>query len=148
MLRDFITSEVTCSKSPEDQGHVAPSQVPIAGHRDERSRIFQRLVTDPLNTYYFKVASDEMELFGINQGTLLVVDRSVNPEGGMIVIARQNGEWLVRQLITHVKRKYLTTGKEEDAVVEIEGTTGIVIWGVVTWSCCPQLEFGSGVLSK
>lgn len=140
MLRDLHTSENTCSKPLEDTGYVRESQNPEAGYGEDRLRILQRLATDLPNTWYFEVSSDDMELFGIKQGTLLVADRSINPEGGMIVIARQNGEWLVRQLISHVKQKYLTTGKEEDPVVEIEETTGIVIWGVVTWSCSPQLE--------
>lgn len=139
MLRDSITFGDTYSKPREDNGYVGGSQIPEAGYREDRSPILQRLVTDPLNTYYFEVASDEMELFGIKHGTVLVVDRSKNPEGGMIVIARQEGEWLVRQLITHIKKKYLTTGKEEDERVQIDSTNEIEIWGVVTWSCSPQL---------
>ena len=140
MLRDLLTSENTCSKPLEDAWYVRGSQNPEAGYGEDRLRILQRLATDLPNTWYFEVSSDDMELFGIKQGTLLVVDRSINPEGGMIVIARQNGEWLVRQLISHVKQKYLTTGKEEDPIVEIEETTGIIIWGVVIWSCSLQLE--------
>lgn len=66
----------------------------------------------------------------------------------MIGIAWHNGEWLVRQLITHVKKKYLTTGKKEDVQLEIKDTTGILIWGVVTWSCCPQMEVKKYVLPR
>lgn len=145
MQRDSITSCDTCSKPLEDNGYAGEFQNPEAVYADSRPRILQRLVIDPLNTWYFEVASDEMELFGIKQGALLVVDRSIKPAGGMIVVALNQGEWLVRQLITHVKRKYLTTGKEEDPVVEIEETSGIIIWGVVTWSCCPQVELKSGI---
>jgi DNA polymerase V len=140
MLRLNKPSKDTNLEPLEDAGQVSGFQSPAADYTQDRLHILQRLVTDPLNTYYFEAASDEMDLFGIKQGTLLVVDRSRNPSGGMIVIAWHNGEWLVRQLLTHVKRKYLTTGKEDDQTVEINETSGILIWGVVTWSCCPQME--------
>jgi DNA polymerase V len=140
MLRLYKSSRDPNLEPIEDPSQVSGFQSPAADYTQDRLHILQRLVTDPLNTYYFEAASDEMDFFGIKTGTLLVVDRSKNPSGGMIVIAWHNGEWLVRQLVTHVKRKYLTTGKEDDQVVEINATTGILIWGVVTWSCCPQME--------
>ena len=109
-------------------------------HRQDRLDILHRLVSDPPNTYYFKANSDEMEIFGIKKGSLLIVERSTPPTGGEIVIALNNGEWLVRQFINHVKRKYLTTGRENDKLLEVNKETEIIIWGVVTWCCCPQTE--------
>ena len=140
MLRLLPSTRDTDLEPIEDPGHVSGFQSPAANYTQDRLHILQRLITDPLNTYYFEAASDEMDLFGIKKGTLLVVDRSKDPSGGMVVIAWHNVEWLVRQLITHPKKKYLTTGKEEDPMVEIKENEGILIWGVVTWSCCPQME--------
>ena len=148
MLRQNKPSRDTQLEPIKDAGQVSGFQSPAADYTQDRLNILQRLITDPLNTFYFEAESDEMEQFGIKKGTLLVVDRSKKPIGGMIVIAWQDGEWLVRQLITHVKRRYLTTGKEEDPVMEIEEPDGIIIWGVVTWSCCPQLELKKYVRSR
>ena len=119
MLRQLQASRDTDLEPIEDAGQVSGFQSPAADYKEDRLHILQRLVTDPLNPYYFEAASDEMELFGIKKGTLLVVDRSKNPSGGMVVIAWHKGEWLVRQLISHVKRKYLSTPKQETKPVEI-----------------------------
>ncbi|WP_051189751.1 S24 family peptidase [Daejeonella oryzae] len=140
MLRQIESVKDVELEPIADPGQVSGFQSPAADYQEDRLHILERLVSDPLNTFYFEAASDEMEQFGIKTGTLLVVDRSKKPSGGMIVIAWHHGEWLVRQLITHVKKKYLTTGKEEDEFVEVNAETGILIWGVVTWSCCPQME--------
>ena len=108
--------------------------------RAESLHILKRLITDPLNTWYFVVNTDEMDQFGIKKGMLLVVDRSEEPCGGMIVVARQKDKWLLRQLISHVDRQYLSTGKEQEPFLELSEAAGIVIWGVVTWTCLPMID--------
>ena len=140
MLRQLKTFRNTDLEPIKDPGQVSGFQSPAADYQEDRLHILQRLVTDPLNTYYFEAPSDEMDFFGIKKGTLLVVDRSKKPAGGMIVIAWFKDEWLVRQLIVHIDRKYLSTGKEEDTMLNINESTGLLVWGVVTWSCCPQME--------
>ena len=140
MLRQIQPNKDIELEPIEDPGQVSGFQSPAADYQEDRLHIIQKLVSDPLNTFYFEAGSDEMDQFGIKTGTILIVDRSKKPSGGMIVIAWHHGEWLVRQLITHVKNKYLTTGKEEDEFVELTAEAGILIWGVVTWSCCPQME--------
>jgi DNA polymerase V len=58
----------------------------------------------------------------------------------MIVVAGYEGKWVCRQLLVHGKKKYLTTAKEHEPVIEVNEQEGILIFGVVTWSCCPQME--------
>ena len=148
MLRQIQPNKDIELEPIEDPGQVSGFQSPAADYQEDRLHIIQKLVSDPLNTFYFEAGSDEMDQFGIRTGTILIVDRSKKPTGGMIVIAWHHGEWLVRQLITHVKNKYLTTGKEEDEFVELTAEAGILIWGVVTWSCCPQMEVKKYVRSR
>ena len=148
MLRLVQSNHDTQLEPIQDPGQVSGFQSPAADYQEDRLHIIQKLVSDPLNTFYFEAVSDEMDQFGIKTGTILIVDRSKKPCGGMIVIACHHGEWLVRQLITHVKKKYLTTGKEEDEFVELTVEAGILIWGVVTWSCCPQMEVKKSVCTR
>ena len=147
MLRLLQTFRDTYLEPTEDPEYVS-SLSSSSDNKEDILPTLQRLCPDPNNTYYFEATSDEMELFGIKKGNLLLVDRSKNPTGGMIVIAWHKGKWMLRQLITHLSKKYLSTGKEEDQMVEIHGITGPYIWGVVTWSCCPQMEFKRKGLHK
>ncbi|MBC7915064.1 MAG: error-prone repair protein UmuD [Pyrinomonadaceae bacterium] len=148
MLRQVQSIQDTQLEPIRDPGQVSGFQSPAADYQKDRLHIIQKLVSDPLNTFYFEAGSDEMDQFGIKTGTILIVDRSKKPTGGMIVIAWHHGEWLVRQLITHVKNKYLITGKEHDEFLELNEDTGIFIWGVVTWSCCPQMEVKKHVRAR
>ena len=127
-------------ESITDPENVNGFKTPTSDPREDRLNILRGMIADPLNTYCFEANSDEMELFGIKKGTVLVVERSKIPAGGMIVIAWHKGEWLVRQLIAHLNRQYLSTGKEKGEIIEVAENTGAVIWGVVTWICLPMID--------
>ncbi len=56
------------------------------------------LVKRPAATYFVRVSGDSMTGAGINDGDLLVVDRSLRPADGDIIIACVDGEFTVKRL--------------------------------------------------
>lgn len=56
------------------------------------------LVARPAATYFVRAQGDSMEGAGIRSGDLLVVDRSLEPEDGSVVIAAVDGEFTVKTL--------------------------------------------------
>jgi len=56
------------------------------------------LVENEAATYYVRAKGDSMEGAGIRDGDLLVVDRSLEPHTGAIVIAALDGEFVVKSL--------------------------------------------------
>ena len=54
------------------------------------------LVKHPAATFFVRVVGDSMTLAGINDGDLLVVDRSLRPASGDIIIACIDGEFTVK----------------------------------------------------
>ena len=53
---------------------------------------------EPAATYFVRVSGDSMTGAGINDGDLLVVDRSLRPADGDIIIACVDGEFTVKRL--------------------------------------------------
>src|SRR5947209_16582383 len=56
------------------------------------------LVRNPTATFVMRAKGDSMRDIGIHDGDLLVVDRSVKPTSGSIVVAALNGEFTVKVL--------------------------------------------------
>ena len=54
------------------------------------------LVKRPAATYFVRVEGDSMVGAGIHDGDLLVVDRSLSPANGDVVIAAYDGEFTVK----------------------------------------------------
>jgi len=123
-----------------DPSQVSGFQSPADDYKEDRLNIMEKLVRDPLNTYFFESDSDVMEAFDIRKGTILVVDRTLTAKGGNIVIAWIDGNWLVRQLRVINDTHDLITGARGETPIANTDEDGVMIWGVVTWSCSPQIE--------
>ena len=55
------------------------------------------LVKRPAATYFVRVSGDSMSGAGINDGDILVVDRSLRPADGDIIIACVDGDFTVKR---------------------------------------------------
>lgn len=90
------------------------------------------LVENPTATFYVRVAGDSMEGARIFDGDVLVVDRSIQPAHGMIVVAAVYGELVIKRLEKTATRLALCSEKEGYAPIEISEAEDCFIWGVVT----------------
>lgn len=60
---------------------------PAADYEESRLDINEYLVRNPVSTFFFPVQGDSMEGAEIFDGDILVVDKSVRPRHGHIVVA-------------------------------------------------------------
>ena len=78
-------------------------------------------------TYYAWVKGDSMRDFNIQDGDLLMIDKSVQAETGDIVVAEVDGSFTVKK----VGRGLLLAGNPDFPSIAINPDTGVQIWGVV-----------------
>jgi len=90
------------------------------------------LIKHPASTYFVRVVGDSMEGAGIHSDDLLIVDRSVEPTSGRIVIAMIDGEFTVKRLRRIDGRLYLAPENPEYEAIEMSDGMELTIWGVVT----------------
>ena len=83
-------------------------------------------------TFFVRASGDSMTGAGIASGDLLVVDRSVEPRTGHIVVAVLDGELTVKQLRLVGRRVILQPANDDYAPIEAEPDRDLVVWGVVT----------------
>jgi DNA polymerase V len=57
------------------------------------------LIPRPLSTFFMRVCGDALRGDGIVDGDLLVIDRSVTPRPGMVVVATWGGAFILRRLL-------------------------------------------------
>lgn len=90
----------------------------------------ERLIKRPSATFFMSVTGDSMGSLGIDDGDLLLVDRSITPRPGHILIAMLDGEITVKhyQLIDGLP--YLCSGNPTYAPIPL-ADLDCQIWGVV-----------------
>lgn len=90
------------------------------------------LIMNPAATFLVRVTGDSMTNSGIYSGDLLIVDRSLEPKDGNIVIAVIDGELTVKRL-RYVKNKLsLLPENPKYKPIEITESMNFEVWGVVS----------------
>ncbi|RYY89540.1 MAG: LexA family transcriptional regulator [Chitinophagaceae bacterium] len=92
----------------------------------------EQLIRNKESTYYLRVHSDAMSGAGIRRGDVVIVDRSLAPESGKVVIAAVNGELLIRRLELQNRRARLVPASELSPL-PLDNFSREMIWGVVTY---------------
>lgn len=95
------------------------------------------LIRHPEATFYGQVEGDSMEDAGINNGDIAVIDRSVEPQHGDVVVGYVNGEFTIKFLdLTHREEGYieLRPANKNYQPIRIDENTKFEVWGVVVWT--------------
>jgi DNA polymerase V len=105
---------------------------PADDHLEDRLDLNTHLIQHKESTFFVKAQGESMLGAGIHQGDILVVDKSLTPKSGKIVIAVVDGEFTVKRLHKYKSIITLKAENPEFEDIKIEGATELIIWGVVT----------------
>ena len=95
------------------------------------------LIKHPEATFYGRVEGESMIDLGINQGDIVVIDRSLEAEHGDVVVSYINGEFNVKLLdLSHKKDGYieLRSANPKYPSFRIDESDDFEVWGVVIWT--------------
>lgn len=95
--------------------------------------INEQLIRNRNATFFLKVTGNSMKNAFIHKGDVLIVDKSLKPQSGSIVIAMIDGEMLIRRLEKNQNRLRLVPETSGLSAMEIAGYDDLVIWGIVTY---------------
>ena len=105
-------------------------------HRD--SLDFNRdLIKHPEATFYGRVQGDSMIEANICDGDIAVIDRSIQPYNGDVIVAYINEEFTIKYLdLTHRHEGYieLRPANRYYKPIRVEADDNFEVWGVVVWT--------------
>lgn len=90
------------------------------------------LIKRPAATFFLRVNGSSMIKAGIFHNDILIVDRSIEPCNGKIVIAAVNGELTVKRLCKEDNKVQLVAENDSFRPIDITCDMELRIWGVVT----------------
>ena len=95
------------------------------------------LIKNPEATFYGRVSGDSMIEAGICDGDIAVIDRSLQPIDGDIIVAYVNGEFTIKYLsLSHKDEGYieLKPANPNYSPIRIDADDNFRVWGVVVWT--------------
>ena len=95
------------------------------------------MIRHPDTTFYGRVRGDSMMEAGICDGDILVIDRSLTPRNGDVVVAYYDNRFTVKFFDnTHFDEGYinLVPANDKFPVIKITADDELTIWGVVQYT--------------
>ena len=93
----------------------------------------EQLIRNKPATFFMKINSNSMINAGIFKGDIAIVDKSVQPTNGKIVIAVVDGEMLIRRYEKSFNKLFLVAEAPKVATIEVSEMSDAKVWGVVMW---------------
>ena len=116
-----------------EEGISAGFPSPADDFKETRISLDRELVKNKEATFYARVSGDSMVGAGLDDGDLLVIDRSLNPENGKIAVCLVDGEFTVKRIKKEKKKLYLMPENKKYKPIELKEENELIIWGVVEY---------------
>ena len=116
-----------------EQGISAGFPSPADDFKEIRISLDKELVKNSDATFYARVSGESMIEAGIDDGDLLVIDRSLNPENGKIGICMIDGDFTVKRIKKTKGKLYLLPENKKYEAIELKEENELIIWGIVTY---------------
>ena len=93
----------------------------------------EQLILNKPATFFFRMNGDAMIDDGIFNGDILIVDRSLKPVNGKIIVAIVDGELLVRRLQKNINSVELVAANKKMSSIQLSNFDDRSnVWGVVS----------------
>lgn len=131
---DFYTANVTSELSlPLVEEIKAGFPSPAQDYIDLAFDLNKELIKNPSSTFYGRVRGDSMIDEGINDGDILIIDKSLPPADGSKAVCYINGEFTLKTIKIKKDGIYLIPANPAYKPIKVTEDNDFVVWGIVTY---------------
>jgi len=105
---------------------------PALDFEDLKIDLNKHLIKHPSATFYGRVKGESMKDAGINNGDLLVIDKSLEPVHGKIAVCYIDGEFTLKRINIDNDEFWLMPANESYKPIKVEEDNDFIVWGIVT----------------
>ena len=106
---------------------------PAIDFDETRISLDRFLVKNTDATFYAKASGTSMTGAGIDDGDIMVIDRSLEPKDGKIAVCFIDGEFTVKRIKVAKEAVYLLPENKNFHPIKIGEENQFFIWGIVTY---------------
>ena len=114
------------------EGVSAGFPSPADDFKETRISLDKVSVKNEAATFYARVAGQSMIGAGLDDGDLLVIDRSLEPQDGKIAVCLIDGDFTVKRLKVEKDCIWLMAENKRYKPILVTEENELMIWGIVT----------------
>ncbi len=107
---------------------------PAEDHAVTRLDLMEQLIKHPQATFMLRVRGDSMKDAGIMDGSVVLVDKAIQPRNGHVVVACIDNEYLCKYFVQRAGRIRLKAANSTYPDITPKDGQTLEIWGVVVAS--------------
>lgn len=116
-----------------DAGLMAGFPSPADDYSELKIDLNRELIKNQDATFFAKVKGKSMQDAGLNEGDILVIDRSIEAQNGKVVVCFIDSGFTVKRIKVLKDRCWLMPENSEFEPIEVTKDNDFIIWGVVTY---------------
>ncbi len=124
-----IHLELPLSSSGISAGFPSPAQ----DSSDLKLDLNRELVQNPASTFYARVSGVSMIGDGVDDGDLLVIDRSIAPYSGALAVCYIDGEFTLKRFQDEGSYGLLVPANPDYQPIKVTAENDFMIWGIVRY---------------
>lgn len=137
-MNEFLPHSIDEDNSYEGDmlGDVKAGFPSPAENIQEKLDLIRLLVRHRASTFFFRVDGVSMVDTGMDEGDIIIVDRSIDPYNNCKAVCYIDGEYTVKRVeIGESSIRLMPANEMNDAFrpIEVTSENNFIIWGVVTW---------------
>lgn len=105
---------------------------PAGDFKQERISLDKELIKNKEATFFARVSGESMVNAGLEDGDLIVIDRSLEPTNNKIAVCFIDGEFTVKRLQVKKNKIWLKPENTNYKAIEVKEDNELIIWGIVT----------------
>ncbi len=115
-----------------EQGISAGFPSPAEDFLDISIDLNKEFIKNPSATFYGRVKGNSMKDAGLENGDLLIIDKSLEPKNGKIAVCFIDGEFTVKRIKIEKKIVWLIAENKDYQPIKVTSENELLIWGIVT----------------
>ncbi len=91
----------------------------------------KELIKNPSATFFGRVNGDSMQDLGIDDGDLLIIDKSIEPTDGKIAVCFIDGEFTLKKIKIEKNFCSLVPANKKYKPIKVTENNEFIVWGIV-----------------
>lgn len=117
-----------------DEGIRAGFPSPAQDYMEQAIDLNKEIVKHPASTFYGRVVGNSMSGEGIEDGDILVIDKSLELIDGDLAVCFINGEFTVKRVKLEKDFAWLVPSNPDYEPIKVTKDDEFTIWGIVTYT--------------
>ena len=117
-----------------DEGICAGFPSPAQDYLEQAIDLNKELIKHPASTFYGRVVGDSMRDEGIEEGDILIIDKSLELLDDDLAVCFIDGEFTVKRVRLEPDVAWLVPSNPNYPLIKVTKENEFIVWGIVTYT--------------